>query len=432
MKTVAFKTLGCRLNEAEIETWAREFQATGFNLSTDPESADLLVVNTCAVTQEATRKSRKLIRQTQRKNPNAKLVISGCYSSLESEQAKQLEGVDLVVHNSDKNKLVQLVNEQLDFSNMPVAAEETATESSLFSRGRHRAFVKIQDGCRYRCTYCIVTLARGEEQSRSIKDITDEINCHVNEGIKEVVLTGVHVGGYGSDNRSSLYELIRCILEDTDLPRLRLASVEPWDLADNFPTLFENKRLMPHMHLPLQSGSDSVLRRMSRRCKTDEFRTLVNHLKTAIPGFSITTDIIVGFPGETELEWSQGLEFIESINFAHTHIFSYSRREGTKAATLPNQVDTAIKKQRSQTLHQLAKTMKRNAYTASLNEPMNVLWEKASHKPDCDDVFYSGYTDNYLRIKINAEPTICLENQIKQVVATAISDDGEYLVTPAL
>ena len=270
---VHFKTLGCRLNEAELESWAKGFMSKGYTITQTPEQADVMIINTCAVTQDAVRKSRQLIRRAHRNNPTAKLVVSGCYSSLNKKILDEIEGIDLVIPNENKENLVEVAIQELNMFAMPSEAT-TPGKTSLFERGRQRAFIKIQDGCRYRCTYCIVTVARGGERSRAISDILSEINHLAKQGIHEAVLTGVHVGGYGSDINCDLYDLISAILDETDLPRLRLASVEPWELPDKFFALFSNSRLMPHMHLPLQSGSDSILKKMSRRCKTLDFKTL--------------------------------------------------------------------------------------------------------------------------------------------------------------
>jgi len=223
----------------------------------------VVVVNTCAVTTEATKKSRKLMNRLHRENPQSKVVVSGCYATLEEEQVALRSGVDLVVNNADKDNLPSRVMDAFSSNTMPLNAMEP-DQSSLFLRGKHRAFIKIQDGCRYRCTFCIVTVARGQERSRSLSELVSEVNNLHQQGIEEIVLTGVHVGGYGSDIESSLYELVRSLLSETDIPRIRFASVEPWDLPETFFALFENKRLMPHMHLPLQSGADSVLRRTSK------------------------------------------------------------------------------------------------------------------------------------------------------------------------
>ncbi|MCP4125665.1 MAG: radical SAM protein, partial [Gammaproteobacteria bacterium] len=267
---IYMKTLGCRLNEAELESWSREFQEHGHQLTQVLEQADLVVVNSCAVTAEAVRKSRKAMHRAHNRNPEAKLVVSGCYASLDPTTTAQEMGVDLVIGNQDKDRLVEIVSAELKLKSMPQLATEPGV-NSLLARGRQRAFIKVQDGCRYNCTFCVVTLARGDERSRPIADVVEEINQLHAEGIQEAVLTGVHIGGYGSDLGSTLAELIQQVLQQTNIPRLRLGAVEPWDLPPQFWSLYENPRFMPHLHLPLQSGSDTVLRRMARRCKKSEF-----------------------------------------------------------------------------------------------------------------------------------------------------------------
>ncbi|MFI3189168.1 tRNA (N(6)-L-threonylcarbamoyladenosine(37)-C(2))-methylthiotransferase MtaB [Crenothrix sp. D3] len=418
---VHLKTLGCRLNEAELETWAQAFQQAGHSITQQAEAANLIVLNSCAVTGDAARKSRQLIRRIHRDNPTAKLVVSGCYATLNQQEAESLLGVDLVVSNKDKDQLVEKAITELNMNTMPAMSTEPA-EISLFTRGRQRAFVKVQDGCRYRCTFCIVTVARGEEVSRPIHVVIDEINALHSQGIHEVILTGVHLGGYGSDLGNNLSELIQAILADTDIPRLRLGSLEPWELPADFFQLFNNPRLMPHLHLPLQSGSDTVLRRMARRCKTDEFAAIVNQLRTQIPHFNITTDIIVGFPAESEQEWQDSFDTVQRIGFGHIHIFTYSQREGTKAATLPNQLTNDIKKQRSQQLHELADTLKQQFYTANIGNEFPVLWEGYS-EPLADGkhrVF--GYTPNYLRVSCVLNAAISVENQTINTRLIAVED----------
>lgn len=392
---IHLRALGCRLNEAELESWALEFRAAGHQLVNEASDADVTVINTCAVTREAVRKSRKLINRLRRESPYGKLVVSGCaVSTGEAGTATDL-GIDLLIDNSKKNELVKTVADTLPINIMPEGATLPA-ESALFARNRQRAFIKIQDGCRYRCTYCIVTMARGEEQSRPISDIIDEVNQLHQQGVQEIVLTGVHVGGYGSDIQSNLTELIHQILQSTDIPRVRFASVEPWDLGDNFFTLFENPRLMPHMHLPLQSGSDPILRRMARRCKTSEFECLVTQARASVPNFNVTTDVIVGFPGESDDHWLETMEFIESIQFGHIHVFSFSPRDGTKAATMANQVAEPLKKKRSAELRELAELQRREFIKQQINSTANVLWEGRSTREPLSQVF--GYTENYTRV----------------------------------
>jgi threonylcarbamoyladenosine tRNA methylthiotransferase MtaB len=391
---VNFQSLGCRLNEAELEYWSSDFVRRGHQLTKESGDADLVVFNSCSVTGEADRKSRKLINRIHKANPQTRLVVTGCYASLQQEAVKQQLGVDLVVVNEDKDNLVHRVLEHFD---LPVTTDNSIDKHSLFARGRHRAFIKVQDGCRYRCTFCIVTLARGEERSRQHKDIIDDINHQHQHGVQEVVITGVHVGGYGSDNGSSLYELLSEILDKTRIPRIRLASVEPWDLPANFFDLFRDTRLMPHMHLPLQSGCDTVLRRMARRCKTNEFAEIVDKARSSVPFFNITTDLIVGFPGETEHEWTDTVEFVRQVGFGDMHIFSYSPREGTKAARLPDQVSSEIKKNRSRQMHDLAGELKKQAFTAVLGQADEVLWERRVSGGLLNH--WSGYTTHYHKIQ---------------------------------
>ncbi len=399
---VNLQVLGCRLNEAELQQWAGDFQKQGHEITQDVDDADLLVVNTCAVTGEAGRKSRQMIRRAQRNNPQAKLVVSGCYATLEQQKTAEIEGVDLVVPNQDKDKLVQRVHDELSIETMPSLAQRPA-EVALFQRGRSRAFIKVQDGCRWRCTYCIVTIARGEERSTPIPQIIEQINQHAEQGIQEIVLTGVHLGGYGSDLGTDLYALTQAVLNETDISRIRFGSLEPWDLHEDFFGLFENERLMPHLHLPLQSGSDTVLKRMSRRCKTEDFAALIQSARDAIPDFDVTTDIIVGFPGETEDEWREGYDFIESVGFGHTHIFSFSAREGTKAARLPDPVASDVIKQRSQELHQLADQMSADFLKQHDGKRVSVLLEDNVQQLDDGSFRYMGYTPNYLRVEYVSE-----------------------------
>ena len=411
---VHLKTLGCRLNEAELETWARQFRQLGHGITADADDADLLVINTCAVTEEAVRKSRRLIKRVQSNNPQAKLVVSGCYASLNPDEINSIPGIDLLVDNREKDRLPALVNAQLTDTTMPAVATEPG-ENLLFSRGRQRAFIKVQDGCRYRCTFCIVTRARGEERSRPLDDIIREINELHASGIREAVITGVHLGGYGSDLDINLYDLVRAILERTSIPRLRLGSLEPWDIPDNFWQLFRNRRLLPHLHLPLQSGSDRVLRRMARRCKTADFSALVSSAREQVPGINITTDIIVGFPGETGEEWQQTLAFLDQLDFGHIHIFAYSPRPGTKAATLPDPVPDDVKKARSRQLHGLLEEMRLRQLERQVGKTAPVLVENYSEGK------YWGYTPNYFRVGFEVEDeTSPVETSIREVRIAAV------------
>jgi len=423
---INFQALGCRLNEAELETWANQFMQRGHQVTADAEEADVVVFNSCAVTAQADRKSRQQIARLQRRNPTASLVVTGCHASLNPEAVRSSLGVDLVVDNQHKEQLVeqalQLVGEDGD----SVSGALVESPNALLVRGRHRGFVKIQDGCRYRCTYCIVTIARGDERSRSETDILAEINRLHQQGIQEVALTGVHVGGYGSDIDSSLYRLLRQILAYTDMPRIRLASVEPWDLESNFFELFENPRLLPHMHLPIQSGCDTVLRRMARRCKTAEFARLVEQARSAVPLFNVTTDLITGFPGETDDEWRQTMDFVASVGFGHMHIFPFSARAGTKAARLPEQLGGAIKKARSREMHALAAELKQRELARHVGSEVEVLWEQQIN-PDSSQ--WIGYTPHYHKI-ISCDSNISASS-ITRVSVDALSVDATMLANHA-
>ena len=424
---VHLKALGCRLNEAELEQWSQQFRAAGHQIVPSVPDADVLVINTCAVTSDASGKSRRLMHRLYRENPEARLVVSGCYATLQAQEVAQAMGVDLVVPNADKDQLPQQVMQAFALPVMPAMATEPG-ETPLFLRGRHRAFIKIQDGCRYRCTFCIVTVARGDERSRTEIDIIYEINQLAVQGVQEIVLTGVHVGGYGSDIGTSLYALVQRILQETDIPRIRFASVEPWDLPDDFFALFTNPRLMPHMHLPLQSGADSVLRRMARRCKTTEFAQLVQEARQRVEGFNVTTDIIVGFPGETDAEWEETLAYVESIGFGHMHIFTYSAREGTKAARLPDPVPEAVKKQRSQVLHAMGERMKQAWLQQQLGQTVPVLWEYG--RPDVQHaghILYTGYTPNYCKVTASVTENQRVENVIATTKLDSVDVDNSLL-----
>ena len=424
---IFLKALGCRLNEAELEQWSRDFAAEGHEIVNDGSVADVVVLNTCAATTEATKKSRKLMNRLHRESPQSKLVVSGCYATLEEADVAKRLGVDLVVNNQQKDKLPRQVMDEFAANTMPLVAMNPDAPS-LFLRGKQRAFIKIQDGCRYRCTFCIVTVARGEERSRSIAEIVDEVNRLYQQGVQEIVLTGVHVGGYGSDLDVSLFELVESLLAETDMPRIRFASVEPWDLPAEFFSLFENQRLLPHMHLPLQSGANSVLRRMSRRCKTEDFADLVQQARNAIPNFNVTSDIIVGFPGETDDEWRQTLETVEAIGFGHLHIFSYSQRDGTKASRLPDQVSSEIKKMRSLEIHKLADKLKDEVLQLQLGQTVDVLWE--SQKQDekkIGRVIYSGYAPNFCRVETIVDNTVLLESRIVKTTLTDFSSNRGIL-----
>ncbi len=408
-------SIGCRLNISEIEEMARRFAGAGHRLVGPGEVADLYVFNSCAVTHTAARKSRQVIRQLRRANPQAAVIVTGCYAELSPAVVEAL-GVDLVVGNQHKDQLPDLLAEAGFLKDAdPIPAVDAASfisPTSAVESHHTRAFIKVQDGCDNRCTFCIVTLARGAGRSRPLPQVIAEVNRLVNLGYQEAVLSGVHLGSYGHDlgDPQGLPNLVRAILTETDLPRLRLSSLEPWDLDADFFELWQDKRLLPHLHLPLQSGSDSVLRRMSRRTSQAQFSELLRAARATIPDVSITTDIIVGFPGETDSEFAESLAFVEEIEFAKLHIFRYSRRAGTMAARLKGQVPSPVVQARSRQMHGLNANLERSFRQKFLGRTMPVLWE--SHEPYGFGVQWSGLTGNYLRVVTQTNSQVDLRNKV--------------------
>ena len=419
---VFLHTLGCRLNEAEIEGWARQFRARGHRVVAAPRSAHIIVLNTCAVTREAARKSRKLTSQLHRQNPEARLVLTGCFAELEPASARSLAGVDAIVQNSDKDELVSRVEREIESAAMPALASEPDS-AHVYRESRTRAFVKAQDGCRNRCTFCVVTIARGSERSRPISELVDEVRGLAEAGYREVVLTGVHLGGYGRDLGADLPALVRALCADTDIPRLRLSSLEPWDLPSDFGALFSHPRLMPHLHLPLQSGSDGVLKRMARRCSTESYRALLSTLRADIPDLAVTTDVIAGFPGETDDEWADTLSFVKEMRFAHIHIFGYSRREGTTAARMPGQLPSEVVRARARELRAVASAQKEAHLRRLLGQTRQVLWETPGDPAEDGAARWIGYTDHYARVEARAPTDWSLENQITPATLRGLAGD---------
>lgn len=422
---VRIMSLGCRLNEAEAEDWAERFQVAGLAIVADDGPADLTVINTCAVTQEAVRKSRQLLRRQQRRNPDAKLIVSGCLATLGDAALAPAAGVDLIITNRDKDRLVEIALAALTSLTHPAAERAPDQSSTLFIRGRDRAFIKVQDGCRYRCTFCVTTLARGPEQSRPAAEVIAAIARLVARGIQEVVLTGVHLGGYEDDQGEDLLGLIRRILAETEIARLRLGSLEPWGLSTDFWGLFEDRRLMPHLHLPLQSGSDRILRRMARRCKSAQFAHLVALGRERIPDLNVTTDVIVGFPGESADDWQRTLDMVATVRFAHVHAFSFSPRPGTAAANFPDQIEETIKRQRQDDLQSLVAHLRGEILREQVGKRVEILAEGAA--PSDLAPRRHGYTPNYLPVQLATAAPIA-PSRILPVILTGVSAEGELLI----
>ncbi len=379
---IALDTLGCKLNQAETERLARELARAGARLVSPDEAADVYILNTCTVTGTADAKARHLLRLAARRNPSALLVATGCLAERAAEALAKLPGVRLMVGNAGKQGIVAQLQE---LGYLTQAGPQAA------SGQRTRAFLAAQDGCNRFCAYCIVPYVRGRERSRPVHEVVAEVKARVAEGCREVVLTGTEVGAYHSDGLE-ITGLLARILTETDIARLRLSSLQPQEVTTELLALWRDPRLCPHFHLSLQSGSDSVLRRMRRRYDTAAYAEAVARIRAAVPDVAITTDIIVGFPGETEAEFAESLAFCQCMEFARIHVFSYSPRPGTAAAVMPEQIPATVKKGRSQAMLALARASARAFQARFLGRTLGVLWEQVAGG------VWSGYTGNYIRV----------------------------------
>ena len=394
---VYLDTIGCRLNQSEIESMARQFRAAGHEIIANAESADLAVVNTCAVTAKAASDSRGKIRHIAHLGVG-EIVATGCWVTLQPQAASQLSGVSHVVTNDRKDRLVP------DFLNLPqeIFDLEPITRQRLPGlRHRTRAFIKVQDGCNNHCTFCITTVARGQSRSRSVTEVIADIQAALQGDTKEIILTGVHLGSWGQDINLHLRDLIKTILRDTDIPRLRLSSLEPWDLDNDFFTLWQNPRLCQQLHLPLQSGSAAILKRMARKTNPESFKCLMEGIRQIIPDAAVTTDIIAGFPGETETEFAESLEFVREMNFAGGHVFTYSPRPGTGAARMMGQIKPALSKDRNAAYRAIFEDSARVYHQKFIGSSISVLWESMTQLNE-HGWQMEGHTGNYLRVRTTA------------------------------
>jgi len=395
---IALDTVGCKLNQAETQLLARQFARAGYRLVSPDDGADVYVLNTCTVTHVADGKCRRLLNQARRRNPGALLVAIGCYVQRAREELSRIKGVDLVLDNSRKMDLLT----RLEESGWLVRPGAGSGRDDF----RTRAFVKVQDGCNNFCAYCIVPLVRGREKSLPLEQVIDDVKSRVADGYKEVVLTGTEIGSY-RHGEAGLKELLQRILEDTGVARLRLSSLQPQEITPELIGLWHDQRLCRHFHLSLQSGSDAVLKRMGRRYTAADYQRAVELIRKAVPGAAVTTDVIVGFPGETDDEFKESYNFARQMRFARIHVFSYSPRPGTRAADMPQQVDDKVKRERSRKMLALGRACVRNFRKKFLGKTMLVLWEKET------DGVWSGLTDNYIRAFTKSDKD--LTNQILPV-----------------
>ncbi len=379
---VALETLGCKLNQAESESLARQLAERGCRVVPPLDGAAIYILNTCTVTHIADRKSRHLLRLAQRRNPGAFIISIGCYAERAPRELAQVTGVDMVLGNEEKARLLDVLEEQGLIS----------TSSALLPQmHRTRSLVKVQEGCNQFCSYCIVPLVRGRERSLPLDEAVAEVRARVERGYREVVLTGTEIGSY----RNSPELLIQRILIKTGVERLRLSSLQPREITAGLLSLWQDssKRLCRHLHLPLQSGSDAVLRRMGRRYSTEDYAQAMARIREAIPDVAITTDVMVGFPGETDEDFAESYRFCQQMAFANIHVFPYSERPCTPATLMPEKIDEPVKKERSERMLKLARESARRFEEQFLGRTMMVLWER-----EVDDGVWVGLTDNYIRV----------------------------------
>lgn len=389
--SVHFHTLGCRLNQAESEQMAQGFKLAGYRLAESAKEADIRVINTCTVTREAGKKSRKSAKSLRE---GQRIVVTGCHSEVHAEEFKD---ADLIVSSADKETLVALTQERFGMEGPALGMDFRKKEAAQvypLVLSNTRAFVKIQDGCDLRCSFCLTTVARGASRCRSVSEILAEVKALAEQGCKEVVLTGVHAGSYQFED-VDLADLMEQILLKTDIPRLRLSSLEPWNFKRTWVRLWAAfpDRICRHLHMSLQSGSDSVLRRMRRHYTGAIYKDKIDTIRNAVPDMAITTDIIVGFPGETDEEHAESLQFVKELQFADAHVFSYSARPGTDAAKLPNRVPPAEKKKRYDEMTRCTKSSREQFVEQIKGKPISVLWEKPGN-----DGQHTGLSDHYITV----------------------------------
>ena len=413
-------TVGCRLNQSEIETMARQFRAAGHEIVASAQGADLAVVNTCAVTSDAAADSRQMIRHLARAGV-PQIIPTGCWTTLQPKEAANLPNVRKVVSNSEKENLVAQFNSEFRIQNSEFDLEPLSRQPLPGLHRRTRAFIKAQDGCDNACTFCITTVARGEGRSRPLADVIRDIQFALAGGTKEIVLTGVHLGSWGQEWDRHLRELVRAILDQTETPRLRLSSLEPWDLDADFFGLWRDRRLCGHLHLPLQSGSRSVLKRMARKTTPESFRELTAAARSVMPEAAVTTDVIAGFPGESEDEFAETLDFVREMGFAGGHVFAYSARPGTAAARMKGQIRPEVRKKRNAVLREAFEESAQAYRQKFVGRRMSVLWESVS---ELDEWGWQmeGWTENYLRVR--AASSSPRWNELDEVELVEASGEG--------
>ena len=426
MPTVAFITLGCKVNQTETEAMAGLFRQRGYETVEADGQADVYVINTCSVTHLGERKSRQMVRRAGRLNPDAIVAVTGCFAQLSPAEAAAIQGVDVVVGTQNRLHIVDYVEQAREHKQQIQAVSDIMSMNAFEeiplqdSPGRTRAFMKIQDGCDNYCSYCIIPYARGHLRSRSLSGIREETRFLADAGYREIVLTGINLGTYGRESgRNTLVDAVRTVLAEPRIARVRLSSTESLEISAELIGLMEqDPRLCPHLHLPLQAGDDAILAAMRRPYTTSEYAELLTLLRQRVPGLAVTTDIIVGFPGESADSFARTLEYVRRMGFAKIHVFPYSKRRGTAAATFAGQVGDAEKKRRVAELMQLGEQSSLEFRRRMLGQTAPVLLERV------DTGQAEGLTPNYQRVFIAANETGLTENQLVQAELSGIQAEG--------
>lgn len=431
-RTVAFYTLGCKVNQYETNAMEQQFIQNNYKIVDNTEKADIYVINTCTVTNMADRKSRQMLRRVKEINQSAVIVVCGCYAQVAKTELEQIPEVDIILGINEKNKIVQIVEEYLASKNNIIEVADVSKQKEFLDFGdvtyteKNRAVIKVQDGCNMFCSYCLIPYARGRIRSRKIENVVSEIKKIAKQGIKEVVITGIHVASYGKDFENGNIRLIN-LLEEINkiegIARIRLSSLEPTIVDEEFAQrLSKLEKICDHFHLSLQSGCDATLKRMNRKYTTARYKEATEILRKYYPNANFTTDVIVGFPGETNEEFNQTYKFLKEIGFYKMHIFKYSPRKGTVAEKLPNQVDGNIKEERSRKLIELSNNMQNEKNSQYIGKTVKVLFEEYENE------YYKGHTTNYMVVKVQTKEQEGFIDNIKDVEITENDTQTEELI----
>lgn len=431
-KTVAFYTLGCKVNQYETNAMEQQFIQNNYKIVENTEKADIYVINTCTVTNMADRKSRQMLRRVKEINKSATIVVCGCYAQVAKSEIQQIPEVDIILGINEKNKIVQIVEEYLANKNNIIEVADVSKQKEFLDFGdvtyteKNRAVIKVQDGCNMFCSYCLIPYARGRIRSRKIENVVSEIEKISKQGTKEVVITGIHVASYGKDFEGENIRLIN-LLEEINkikgIERIRLSSLEPTIVDEEFAQrLSKLEKICDHFHLSLQSGCDETLKRMNRKYTTARYKESTQILRKYYPNANFTTDVIVGFPGETDEEFNKTYQFLKEIEFYKMHIFKYSPRKGTVAEKLPNQVDGNIKEERSRKLIELSNNMQNQKNNQYIGKTVKVLFE------EYENGYYKGHTTNYMVVKVKAGEQEGYIDNIKEIKITENETQTEELI----